>query len=157
MDTAEKTYTEREAHRKFAAEFFNGVWTLLEKEVRTPAEDDQMLHGAHASRYHWSFVGDASNLGIGEWQVSRVYSVLGRPEPAAYHARRYLELATVHGLGPFHVGFAHEALARAAAVAGDASACEAHLRQAREQGAQVEDEEERNLLFADLGTVMPGT
>jgi hypothetical protein len=35
-----------------------------------------MIHSAHASRYHWQAVGDASDKAIGEWQISRVYSVL---------------------------------------------------------------------------------
>ena len=37
-----------------------------------------MIHAAHASRYHWSQVGTKANLARGEWQVSRVYTVLGR-------------------------------------------------------------------------------
>jgi hypothetical protein len=28
------------------------VWDLLEKPDRSAADDDEMLHGAHASRYH---------------------------------------------------------------------------------------------------------
>ena len=49
-----------------------------------------MIHAAHASRYHWSKVGTNANLARGEWQVSRVYTVLDRAEPALYHAHRCL-------------------------------------------------------------------
>ena len=41
-----------------------------------------MLHAAHASRFHWGEVGEPVNFARGEWQISRVYAVLGRPEPA---------------------------------------------------------------------------
>lgn len=149
----EETFTERQAHRRFAVNLFNHVWSLLEKERRTAAEDDRMLHAAHASRFHWEEVGDASNLGIGEWQISRVYAVLGRPEPANHHAQRYLSLSREHDLGPFHLGFAYEALARAASVAGDGVECTRYLELAREAGERIDDAEERQLLFSDLATI----
>ena len=68
--------------RQLAVDLFNHVWTLLEKTDRTPMQDDEMLHAAHASRYHWGEVGEPVNFARGEWQCSRVYAVLGRAEPA---------------------------------------------------------------------------
>jgi hypothetical protein len=44
-----------------------------------------MVHMAHASRFHWDNVGDDQNRAIGEWQVARVYAVLGRAESALFH------------------------------------------------------------------------
>ncbi|HEX2821111.1 MAG TPA: hypothetical protein VHO07_13230 [Streptosporangiaceae bacterium] len=44
--------------RQVAATLFNHVWDLLEKPDRSAADDDEMLHGAHASRYHWSASAD---------------------------------------------------------------------------------------------------
>ena len=46
--------------RTLAADLFNHTWTLLETPDRTPAQDDEMIHSAHASRYHWGEVADAS-------------------------------------------------------------------------------------------------
>ena len=91
--------------RKLAADLFNHTWTLLEKPDRTPAEDDEMIHSAHASRFHWGEVGEPFNLARGEWQCSRVYAVLGRAEPALWHARRCLAINEANGetrgrLGP---------------------------------------------------------
>ena len=149
----EKRFTELEAHRHFAVSLFNHTWTLIEKPDRTPAEDDEMLHAAHASRHHWSFVGDASNLGIGEWQISRVNAVLQRPIAATYHAQRYLDLAKEHDLGAFHLGFAYEALARAAAIAGNGMDRSSYLALAREWCEKVEEAEDRELLASDLGTI----
>jgi hypothetical protein len=149
----EQRYTEQEAHRHFAASLFNHVWSLLEKTERTPAEAEEMLHAAHASRYHWGVVGEPVNLGIGEWQISRVNAVLKRPEAAACHGQRYLELCREHDLGPFHFGFACEALARAAAVAGVPADCARYLELAREHAEQIADEGERTLLLDDLATI----
>ncbi len=107
-------------HRALAVALFNHVWTLLEMEDRTREQDDQMLHAAHASRHHWGVVGAPVNLARGEWQCSRVYSVLGRGEPAIHHGRRCLEICQQHGIGDFDVAFAYEALTRGYAVSGDA-------------------------------------
>jgi hypothetical protein len=73
-------------HRRLAVELFNHVWTLLELASRTPEQDDELVHAAHASRWHWSKAGTTVNLARGEWQISRVYAVLGRAEPALWHA-----------------------------------------------------------------------
>src|SRR5436853_632320 len=80
--------SERQWHRKMAAELFNSTWRLIAKKRRTKDEDDRMIHMAHASRYHWSVVGGSKEAAIGEWQISHVYALLRRPEPALYHAPR---------------------------------------------------------------------
>jgi hypothetical protein len=142
--------------RALAAALFNGVWTLLDKPDRTADDDDAMLHMAHASRHHWGRVGAPVNLVRGEWQCARVYAVLGRPEPALHHARRCLELCERHGIGGFDLAYAHEALARAAAVAGDAAGSAGHLTAAREVTAAIDDDGDRAQVEADLATVPRG-
>jgi DNA-binding transcriptional MerR regulator len=139
--------------RKLAADLFNGVWALLETEDRTRAQDDRMLHMAHASRHHWAQVGTPANLARGEWLCSRVYAVLGRAEPALHHARRVLELCEEHGIGDWDLAFAHEALARAHAVAGDREGMEHALGRARAAAADIAEAEDRDLLLADLATI----
>ncbi len=115
------TAADRMVHRRFAVELFNDTWKLLEKKRRTADEEDRMVNGAHASRYHWGIAGGPENWAIGEWQVSRVYAVLRRPEPALHHASRCLALCRRHRLGDFVLAYAHEALARTHAVAGHAT------------------------------------
>ena len=67
-----------QTERQLATDLFNHVWRLLELEERTPEQDDDLLHSAHASRWHWGRVGSAQHWAIGEWQCSRVNAVLGR-------------------------------------------------------------------------------
>jgi hypothetical protein len=142
-----------QAHRKFAVDLFNFTWDLIDKKDRTPEEDDTMIHAAHASRFHWSRVGTALNLVIGEWQVSRVYAVLQRPQAALYHATRSREICEAHDIKGFHLAEAYEALARAHAGLGHAAESARCLRIACEMGEQLEDQEDRDVLFADLATV----
>jgi hypothetical protein len=144
---------EAEAERALAKELFNGAWDLLDRDGRTAADDDAMLHMAHASRHHWGNVGTAVNLARGEWQCARVYAVLRRAEPATHHARRCLALCEEHGIGDFDLAYAYEALARAAAVAGDRAAVAAWLTRARATLTAVAEADDRAQVEADLATV----
>ncbi|MDT4910887.1 MAG: MerR family transcriptional regulator, thiopeptide resistance regulator [Pseudonocardiales bacterium] len=140
-------------HRRLGAALFNGVWELLEQEDRSVADDDRMLHMAHASRHHWGEVGGAAHLARGEWQCSRVYSVLRRAEPALHHARRALALCTENGLGDWDLAFCHEALARAHAIAGESEAAREEAERAL--AVDIAEDEDRALVLADLETI-PG-
>jgi hypothetical protein len=139
--------------RRLAADLFNHVWTLLDKPERTPEEDDEMIHAAHASRFHWAEVGAPVNLVRGEWQVSRVYATLGRPEPALYHARRCLELCGGAELEDFDLPYAYEALARAHGVAGDRTERDRFQKLAREAGERIADADDREHFLADLSNL----
>jgi hypothetical protein len=143
----------REQHRKIAADLFNYTWSLLDLKGRSQEEVDEMLHAAHASRYHWGHSGTPLNHSIGEWQVSRVYAILGRAEPALYHGRRALEIARRNRLGRFHLAYAYEAMARAASVAGERRARDRYLREAHRIGAGVRDRDDRRMLLEDLETI----
>jgi hypothetical protein len=142
-----------ELERATAVELFNYTWTLLEKPDRTEREDDLVVHAAHASRFHWETVGEPLNHSIGEWQVSRVYTVLGRAEPALHHARRCLAICEQHGIGDFALAYAYEALSRANVVADDSveAARFAGLAYAAAEG--VADEDDREHLLEDLATL----
>ncbi len=144
---------DRRTHRKVGAYLFNQTWSLLDKKRRTAEEDDEMLHAAHASRYHWGRAGTALQRSIGEWQISRVYADLGRSEAALHHARRSLELARRHRLAPFYVAYAYEALARAASLAGQRADRDRFVRAAQRFGSAVRDADDRRMLEEDLGTI----
>jgi tetratricopeptide (TPR) repeat protein len=143
--------------RLLGAQLFNETWRLLEKEGRSRDDDDRMIHTAHASRYHWGRAASATaaHLARGEWQISRVYAVLGRPEPALHHARRVLDLCRENGIGEWDLAFAYEAMARAYAVAGDGDAARAATDQALAAAEDISEDEDRELLLADLETI-PG-
>lgn len=139
--------------RRMAVDLFNGVWRLLEKEDRSVEEDDRMVHMAHASRYHWGQVGAPVNLSRGEWQCSRVYSVLGRAEPALHHAARGLELCRAHGIGDWDLAYAYESLARAHAVAGDKDQARTWTEQALAAAEDIAQDEDRELVLTDLESI----
>ena len=145
----------KEDHRKFAVNCFNMTWSLLDKKDRTKEEDDKMVHAAHASRFHWGEIGTAVEVERGEWQISRVYSVLHRADSALYHAKRCLEICQQKNIGDFDIAFAYEAMARASTVAGDRSNCEHYLKLATEAGKQIREKGDRDYIFNQLKTI-PG-
>jgi hypothetical protein len=140
-------------HRKLAIELFNLTWSLLDKKDRTKEEDNKMIHAAHASRFHWGEAGTPLEFERGEWQISRVYSVLKRSEPAIYHAKRCLEICKTHNMSDFDIAFAYEALVRAYAVAGLKAQCKENLELARKAGLQIKKEEDRNYFQSELKTI----
>lgn len=142
-----------ETERTLAVDLFNLVWELLDQPERSAADDDRMLHAAHASRHHWGQVGEPTQLAVGEWQCSRVYSVLGRSEPALHHARRAAALAGAGDLPGWLVASAHEGLARAYAVAGERDAAAREVEAARAALETVTDPEEREVVESDLAGI----
>ena len=59
-------------------------------------------------------------------------------------------LAPENELDPFVTGFAHEALARAAASVDDIDTFTEHIARARHLVSEIEDDEDRSLLASDL-------
>ncbi len=143
------------AHRAIGMALFNHVWMLLEKADRTPADVDQMIHAAHASRFHWSRAEgvEPANLARGEWQCSRVYAVLGRAEPALWHAERCREILEANGVADFDIAAAYEALARAHAFAGDTAGAAQWKARAVAALDGITDAEDREVIENDLATL----
>ena len=139
-------------HRQLGVDLYNEVWRLME----TREDDDRMLYAAHASAYHWSLAPEfePKNRARSEWQISRVYTVLGRGEPALHHTRRCLVL-TKHdadNMEDWDLPFAYEALARANSVAGDDAEARYELL-ARRSGADIAELENREHFEEALATL----
>jgi DNA-binding transcriptional MerR regulator len=144
--------------RQLAVDLYNSTWTLLEKPDRTPAETDEMIHRAHASRWHWARAGTGVNLARGEWLCSRVYATIGRGEPALWHARRCVEINEELGREAresWDLAAAYEAMARASFAAGDPASGGLWKAKARAALEEVADADDRQPIEADLAT-LPG-
>ncbi|GAA0317843.1 hypothetical protein GCM10008967_05530 [Bacillus carboniphilus] len=153
MGNQTETKTNEIDHRKIAVECFNAVWDLLDKHERTPEEIDRMIHMAHTSRYHWEQVGAPVNLSRGEWQISRVYSVLKRSEPALFHAKRNLEICQEYNIEDFDLAFAYEALARAYKVSGDENLVNTYRELAISSAEKISKEADKKYFLQDLSTI----
>ena len=141
------------AHRHFSTSCFNGVRELIDKPDRSPDDDRLMVSMCYASLFHWQQRSDCTprNLSIGYWQLSRVYALLEQADKARHYGRICLTHSRDEDL--FYLGYAHEALARAEALAGNRADAQTHLATARDLASQVTEAAERELLEADLATV----
>jgi len=137
-------------HRTFAPRAYNHTWTYLDKDQLTPDDEVEMLTSTFAQRYHWREVGTPRHWAIADWQISRVAAVTGYFDLARRFGLKALAICEENQLDAFVTGFAHEAIARAAAFVDDVETFEKHLALARESLAQIEDDEDRSTLAADL-------
>lgn len=151
----EATELDPATRRKLAADLFNHTWTLLERPDRTPEQVDEMIHSAHASRFHWGQVPDHQpvNMARGEWQCSRVYAVLGRAEPALWHARRCLAINEANGSGDWDIASAYEAMARAYLAAGDLEQVATWKERAVAALDGIADPDDREIIEGDVATL----
>lgn len=140
-------------HLDLAKTTFNKTWEYLGRDDRTPDDDREMLAHAAASWYHWRQVGDPQNRSVSDWQMSRVLAVLGAVGQARSFGDSCLETAVEGGLDGFYVAMGHEAIARAAMLAGDTATKDEHAAAAREILATLSDEEEIEIVAADLATI----
>ncbi|WP_244671198.1 hypothetical protein [Bacillus sp. NTK034] len=150
---AQPALIEKDEHKKIAISLFNKVWDLMENPDRTDEEDHEMIHMAHASCYHWGVAGQPVNLSRGEWQISRVYTVLNRAEPALFHAKRNLEICLSNKIGDFDLAFSYEALARAYKLAGDEENAHQYKKLACEAAEEIAKEGDKKVVLNDLASI----
>lgn len=139
--------------RALGAWCFNRAWALMAKKDRTPADDEEMLIIAFASRYHWSRVGTPANFARGEWQIARVYGLLGRHEEAVRHSRRCLEITESARLQDFDLAFAYEGMARSLALSGSTDEARVYADRATTAGTKIAEEEDRQIFLADMANL----
>lgn len=154
MMTPESTL-DKEVHKKFAQDLFHRVWDLMEKPDRSDYETLVMIHMAHASLVHWSYLGEAVNMARGEWQVSRVYALSGKPESALYHGEHSLGICQRCGIGDFDLAFAYEAVARAQKLLGRAAESREALALAKAAAQGIAKPEDREHFLRELRTLEP--
>jgi hypothetical protein len=152
--------SEREFHLNVAKKCFNEAWGYLDRKERDPQEERQMLHLAHASRYHWSIVGTPKHQAVSDWQISRIYTSLSQHGLALQFAQSCLETCEKNNLSDtFHT--AHEGMARAYAVGRNYVRAKECLSKAREHLDRLMslDEDDRKIYLEQIHeteTLIPG-
>ena len=149
---------DRATQRQLGVDLYNSTWALIEKADRSAAETDEMIHRAHASRWHWARVGESVNLARGEWLCSRVYATLGRGEPALWHARRCVEIneaLAADARESWDLPTAYEAMARASFAAGDPASGALWKAKATATLEEIPDADDREQIAQDLAA-LPG-
>jgi hypothetical protein len=142
-----------EHDREEAVKCFNATWALIDKPDRTHEDDVNMIHMAHASRYHWGEIGTALEFSRGEWQISRVYSLLHMGESALFHAKEALRLCLDNGIGDFDLAFGYEAMARAYSTLGNHRETETFIEKAKEAAKAVAKQDDRRYVESEISNI----
>ena len=147
-------FTLNEAHLHFAKSLNGETWNLLDKENRTTEDNELMLAAAFASYYHWLHAGKEVHRQRGEYMIAKVYLDLGNWQGALSHATRCLELTDQfqEQMEDFDIAFAYEMVARANAAMGQINTAREYKEKALFAGEKIEDEQDRNIFFADLNS-----
>ncbi len=146
-------FDQKVAHEFFAVDCFNRAWDLIDKTQRTRDEDLLMVELNQASIFHWKNRSDCSdkNLSIGYWQASRIQAILGNAKEASRYAEVCLDFSKK--LEPFYLGYAYEAMARAAALGNNQTEALRLLNLAKNQAELVDNADNRDLLLGDLNGI----
>jgi hypothetical protein len=150
--TNPQTYTLEDAQLHFAKSLNRTVWELLERPWRSRAEDEMMVHAAHASCYHWLQIGTGLQHQRGEWLIAHVYTELGIVDAALRHAARCLEITKEFPdqMRDFDRAYGYEAVARANALAGNQKGAQEYLRLAEEAAQAIRNSDDRKNFFGDF-------
>ena len=143
-------------HKSLAITLNQRTWSLLEKDTRSAAESDEMIHAAHGSLWHWLQAGGPIQQQRGEWLIGRVYVVLGVADAALRHAQRTMDLTDRHLdlLQDFDLAYAHELMARALDLTGDTGKALDMWTKALELGARISGPKDREIFEGDLKAIV---
>ena len=139
-------------HKHFSAACFNQAWDLIDLPKRSAEQEAELLALAFASHWHWTQREDYSpaKASISNWQISRVFALIGDGPMAIRFGEKALNVLTDPNESPFLAAYAYEAQARGHAVQGNDDAAISMLEQAVSHSAQIESDENRTLVTADL-------
>jgi succinylglutamate desuccinylase len=141
--------------RWFAIECNNRAWRLAEAEKRTAAEDEEMLHSAHAAALHWGKVGTDLHTARATMLLGHVHALLGDGARAIKYARQSFSFVMSHESPAWEVAFAHAVLANAAAAAGETELHRQHYGIAEALGEALPDAQERAIFEATFRRCTP--
>ncbi|HPJ13244.1 MAG TPA: hypothetical protein PLV00_07655 [Caldisericia bacterium] len=140
------------AHRFFSARCFNDIWGIMDQPDKNQEDLETIIHLAHTSFWHWTQNPDktASNVSVGYWILSRVYTVAQEAENAVKYGTKCLNISIKNSLSPFYIAYGYEALARAHLIDNNSNTAKDFLHKAQIEAEKVEDKESKELIEADL-------
>ena len=141
--------------RRFASRANNRGWELSEQPTRTPAEDAEMLHAAHACAHLWEPIATDRQRAHADLLLAQVHALLGHTEPAWRHARAAFVFITKGESDPWEFALAHAIVAHAACRRSDDATHRSEYATAKSLIDAIEDQEEKDILLATFRVIPP--
>jgi hypothetical protein len=139
--------------RRLAAQSNNRAWRLSESPGRSPQEDEEMLHAAHAAMYFWSLVGNAGNKAHAAQLLAHVYALLKLPKEATHYLAHSEPFFLGQDCAPWERACALAVKAGVAAAAGRSDLHASAWREAEQAIAALPEPKDREILEATLRVV----
>ena len=139
--------------RRIAARANNKTWQLSERLNRTPAEDQEMLHAAHAAMHLWSIVGNENNKAHAEQLLAHVYALLGDATRAENYFHGPREFFASGQCEAWEIAISRTIAANVAACAGEVGEHKTLYSEAASLIAALPGAEDREILLATLRVV----
>ncbi len=141
------------SHRWHAVECNNLAWSLSELPSRTPTQDAEMLHAAHAAAFHWHKVGTEENAARASMLLGHVHAALGHGGLALWYAEDSYRYLVDHNPPDWEIAFACAVLAHAAYAAGDAGLHRDNYSRARDLGQAIAGSEDREIFLRTFARI----
>jgi len=139
--------------KRLAGQANNRAWTLAEQMERTSAEEQEMLHAAHAAIYFWNLVGDERSMAHAAQLLGHVYGLLNQPEQAMRYLSRSEPIFFAESAAAWERALAHVVAANVAAAKPDLVSYQVHFDRATEEMNVITCEDERRIVSAALQAV----
>ena len=145
----------KDGHRYFGEMCLMQAWGLAQKADRSDAEQQHMLHAAHAARFHWTMLGDRPGLARADHVLSFIFSALGETENARTHAESCFAFVQEGGKGftPTHEAWAHECMARTCNERGQLDKRDEHLEAAQDAAIRIGVAADMKAVFKALSQI----
>jgi hypothetical protein len=153
MNNSSAPEDESSWRRRFAARANNRAWTLSEQVSRTPVEDQEMLHAAHAAMHLWSAIGTARHFASAQLLLGQVHALLGNDRYALPYAQAAHDYFTANSSEPLQLAISFAILANAAHCAGNTALFEASYSAAVALGADVQNSQDKAIFEATMNGV----
>ncbi len=143
----------RAEDRRLGAKTNGETWDLLSRESLNESEVDELIERANASAYHWRRATDegAVERARAAWMLARCHTVAGHADLALHHAKVCAALTEAAPAAvDFDRAYAHEASARANALAGDLDKAAKEKAAAEAETEAIADAETREILESDI-------
>ncbi len=142
-------------HVFFSKVYFDILWKLIKKPHDYPRDIEEMIHLAHSSFWHWRHNPRAKPEDISRayWLLSRTYAIAEDGKNSLFYAKRALDVAIKRELGPYHLAYAYEAMARASFKVNQIEKKDEYLEKSKELCEFIEDVYEKDILLANLISV----
>ncbi len=142
----------QEWHRRSAMSCTNRAWALS-VQLRSAAEDREMLNVAHASAWHWSQVGNELNRMRATMLLAEVHALLGLGSSASAYAEEMRDYFLGRDTPDWEVAFTHAIYAHAAYSAGKSEEHRAAYLKALAALEAIADEEDRKIVSKTFSQV----